>query len=220
MKLYSLSHSPFAMSVCIQIRHKNIPVDIVAPPETFKSPDFTAQYPLGKIPVLVLDGGISLGESTVIIDYLDAVFPANSMLPEDPLGRAQNGMLQRYTDSHLSSAMSPLFGVLMSVPGSDTGLLLKMDKLRAELDKLERLLSHLPDFKLRELQTGDICLVTTLFYAIELTKLYGDGPLIDHLPCVSAWWRWVNTFPAVAESIAELDVAYQVFLQKIQGVNM
>ncbi|MCB0197996.1 MAG: glutathione S-transferase N-terminal domain-containing protein, partial [Anaerolineae bacterium] len=57
MKLINLDHSPYAARIRIQIRKKNLPIEIIAPPLPLKSPEFMQKFTLGKIPLLELDDG-------------------------------------------------------------------------------------------------------------------------------------------------------------------
>ena len=57
------------------VDHENIP----APPH---SPEAVAVHPMGKIPVL-RHGGVALGESRAIIDYIDATFDGSRLVPAE-----------------------------------------------------------------------------------------------------------------------------------------
>ncbi len=50
--------------------------------------DYLAVNPAGLVPALET-GGLVLGQSIAIIDYLDAIHPEPRMIPADPLGRAR-----------------------------------------------------------------------------------------------------------------------------------
>jgi glutathione S-transferase len=83
MKLYASPASPFARKVRIvlhekRIEYEMIPVD-VAPIDNA----VVAINPLGKIPVLVLDDGTPVYDSSVIVEYLDTVTPVGRLIPED-----------------------------------------------------------------------------------------------------------------------------------------
>ena len=69
MRLYTLDHSPYSTRVRTQIRHKHLPIKFVRPPE-LRSKILKNTFPLGQLPVLELDDGELLGESTVILNYL------------------------------------------------------------------------------------------------------------------------------------------------------
>jgi glutathione S-transferase len=45
-----------------------------------KSPDFTAKYPQGQLPVLELDDGRVIGESIAICRYFEAMHPEPSLV--------------------------------------------------------------------------------------------------------------------------------------------
>ena len=213
MKLYNLDNSPFAARVRMQIRHKQLDVEVCAPPVALRTPEFAAAYPLNKIPVLELDDGNTLGESTAIMNYLEAVYPQPPMLPVSPLAHGHNEMLVRYTDNHLATPLSPMFRELIMPTGDAEHIASLIAPLRTELEKLENLLDWLPDFSERELQTGDLCLVAHLYYVTDLTERFGAADIYAGLDQVQAWQRWVNGYAAVADEIAVIDTAHQQFLQ-------
>ena len=53
-----------------------------------RSADYLAANPAGLVPALET-GGLVLGQSLAIIDYLDAIHPEPRMIPADPLRRAR-----------------------------------------------------------------------------------------------------------------------------------
>lgn len=53
-----------------------------------RSPDYLAVNPAGLVPALET-GGLVLGQSLAIIEYLDAIHPEPRMIPADPLRRAR-----------------------------------------------------------------------------------------------------------------------------------
>lgn len=53
-----------------------------------RSPDYLAVNPAGLVPALET-GGLVLGQSLAIIEYLDAIHPEPRMIPADPLLRAR-----------------------------------------------------------------------------------------------------------------------------------
>ena len=57
------------------------------------------------MPTLIHDGKV-IRESTVVNEYLDAVFPSPALKPDDPMGRAQMRLWTKMVDEglHLSCA--------------------------------------------------------------------------------------------------------------------
>ncbi len=53
-----------------------------------QDPGYLAKSPMGKVPSIEVDGTF-LCETVVILDYLEDAFPAQPLLPADPLARAK-----------------------------------------------------------------------------------------------------------------------------------
>jgi len=216
MKLLNLDNSPYATRVRIQIRHKKLPVDLLSSPIPLRTPEFAAAYPLAKLPVLELDSGDTIGESTVILDYLEDIYPEPALIPDTPLARAHNGMLVRCADNHLAPALFPLFALLLGASdGVDPQAQIAL--VEAELGKLERLLSNLADSASRSLWTGDICLTTVIWYVNALVAEFGRDDILAAYPAVSAWWQWVQGYPSVADTLQEMAQAHVAVMQQIRG---
>ncbi len=88
MKLVASRTSPYARKIFVVMAEKRIDVEFVE--ENVWSPDtgVTAHNPLTKIPVLLLDDGISLYDSRVIAEFLDGVTPVSRLIPEGGRERA------------------------------------------------------------------------------------------------------------------------------------
>jgi len=82
MKLLASLTSPFARKVRIVLAEKKIDYDLEQE-NPWNADTKIAQYnPLGKVPVLELDDGSTLYDSSVIVDYLDTVTPVGRLIPE------------------------------------------------------------------------------------------------------------------------------------------
>ena len=89
LELISTKRCPFVQRSVITLKHKGIDhrmtfVDSDDPPEWFRDVS-----PLGKVPVLRVDGETVIFESAVINEFLDDITPGQ-LHPEDPLLRALN----------------------------------------------------------------------------------------------------------------------------------
>jgi len=67
-----------------------------------------AASPLGKVPYLLTDDG-PLSESTVILEYIEAKYPAHPLLPADAYAAAKVRELIRYTELHLELVARNLY---------------------------------------------------------------------------------------------------------------
>ena len=86
--LYSLT-SPYARKVRIVAAEKRIAIDleqVVLADADCPVPQYN---PLGKIPVLIMDDGESLYDSSVIVDYLDQRTPVSHLIPQDTKSKFQ-----------------------------------------------------------------------------------------------------------------------------------
>jgi glutathione S-transferase len=71
------------------------------------APEFVKINPRGQVPVLIHDGR-TLTESTVICEYLDAVFPQVPLRPKDEYWRAQMRIWTKFVDEYFCWCVSTL----------------------------------------------------------------------------------------------------------------
>jgi glutathione S-transferase len=68
-------------------------------------------WPLASIPVLVDDDdGLTLPESTAIVEYLDALVPQPRLVPADPAAALQARLWDRIVDGHVMTPMQKIVG--------------------------------------------------------------------------------------------------------------
>lgn len=103
MKLYSAPLSLFARKVEIALHEKALPFERVMVPfnqrEGYapKHPDVIAANPKAQVPVLV-DQGLTLYDSTVILEYLEDAYPQPPLYPRTPQARARCRLLDVFAD--------------------------------------------------------------------------------------------------------------------------
>ncbi|MDZ3991363.1 maleylacetoacetate isomerase [Pseudomonas sp. Teo4] len=92
MQLYSFFNSSTSYRVRIALALKGLEVDyhgVNLRAGEQRQPQHRELSPIGGVPVLVRDDGISLTQSLAIIDYLDGLYPQAPLLPSEPLLRAR-----------------------------------------------------------------------------------------------------------------------------------
>jgi glutathione S-transferase len=104
VKLYThaRSLSPRRLALCLAEKKLTIPtveVDIGA--SAHRAPEFLAKNPLGRVPLLELDGGRTLSESDAIIEYLEELHPEPPLLGRDAWQRALTRQAERVIDRRL-----------------------------------------------------------------------------------------------------------------------
>jgi glutathione S-transferase len=98
MKLYDYGRAPNARRVRIFLMEKGLDltrVSIDIPGGGHRSPDFLRINSRGEVPVLMLEDGTTIAESTAICRYLEALSPAPSLYGADPVARARIEMWDR-----------------------------------------------------------------------------------------------------------------------------
>jgi glutathione S-transferase len=103
MKLYSGALSLFSRKVEIALREKGLPFERIQVPFSQtrgyspKHPDVLAANPKGQVPVLV-DGDLTLYDSTVILEYLEDAHPEPALLPQGAAERGRCRLLDVFAD--------------------------------------------------------------------------------------------------------------------------
>lgn len=107
MQLYYHPRSPYSHKVMIALAEKRVDVEAV-----MIRPDderFAKLTPLKKVPLLVLDDGWKIPESTIIIEYLDTHFSAGTQLiPDDRDLARQTRFHDRITDLYVTEPLLSL----------------------------------------------------------------------------------------------------------------
>ncbi|XP_058770203.1 probable glutathione S-transferase [Vicia villosa] len=98
VKLHGFWYSPFTFRVVWALNMKSIPYEHIEEDRFNKSPQLLQYNPVyKKTPVLVHDGK-PICESMLIVEYIDEIWPQNSLLPADPYDRAQARFWVKYVD--------------------------------------------------------------------------------------------------------------------------
>lgn len=110
MKLWYSPASPFVRKVLILAHETGIinQLELVDAASTAinPNPDLAKDNPLGKIPTLVLDEGISIFDSSVICEYLDGLHEGEKMIPESGLDRVNALVTQSLGDGIMEAAVA------------------------------------------------------------------------------------------------------------------
>lgn len=98
VKLHGFWYSPFTFRIVWALNLKGISYEHIEEDRFNKSPQLLQYNPVyKKIPVLVHDGK-PICESMLIVEYIDEIWPHNSLLPVDPYDRAQARFWVKYVD--------------------------------------------------------------------------------------------------------------------------
>ncbi|MGM0553688.1 MAG: glutathione S-transferase family protein [Pseudomonadota bacterium] len=211
LHLVSFPVCPFVQRSLITLRYKELPheityINLADPPEWFLE-----RSPLGKVPILVVNQNTIVFESEVINEYVDELAPP-SLLPEDPLARAQ----ARAWIEFLSEQTAVLHRWMLA--GDEDAAVQAREQACAGLERLEALVASDPLFTEREFSLIDAALAPLLMrYTLVRDPASPWDP--ETFPHLAARWERLGRLPAVRESVRE-DFALRLadFLESKGGV--
>ena len=165
MKLVTSLTSPYGRKVRIVLQEKKIPFQLqVENPWQADSvvPSFN---PLGKVPVLVLEGGESVFDSRVIVEYLDHVSPVAHLIPGEPKTRMVVRGVEALADGVTDAAVAIVLERKRAPEQQSSDWLLLQEKtLFRGLEALSEALGEKPWFLGNSMTLADIACGCMLGY--------------------------------------------------------
>jgi glutathione S-transferase len=198
MKLLYQTHSPYARKVLVAacelgLQHRLKVVHHDTSP-TRRNDEVFALNPLGKVPVLIVDDGPALFDSSVICEYLDGLHIGAKLIPTEhgaryralrrqalALGMADAGIAARWEAERRPEASR--------WPPMLQG---QLDKIAAACDLLEQEIGDAPSAETVP-DIGDIALATTLSW-IAFRNVYSFN---DGRPRLSVWYARFSQRPSM-----------------------
>jgi len=203
MKLYSGDLSPYSARVRMQIYAKGLSHIIIERPTDFGTPKFRERLPIGRIPVLDIDGDLML-ESEVISEYLEEVFPQPSLLGATPRETAHIRTLARLGDIYLMNNMFML-SPQTRVSSRNEGIVeLLGGQVVRNVKALERMIGRDGFACCGRLTLADCALAPALFLIENVLPGTGlDNPVPQNRN-VASYWAAIQQQEAAARILAEL----------------
>ena len=100
--IYEHPLSPYAQKVKISLDEKGVPYETRMPVAIGSGqPDhaFLKANPRGEVPALI-DGDVTVFDSTIILEYVEDKWPEPAMLPKSPADRAKARTIEEVMDTH------------------------------------------------------------------------------------------------------------------------
>jgi len=171
LKLYYHPLSTYSRRVRIALLEKNIPAELVEVDLFARAqfqPDYLARNPYGRVPTLEEDG-LTLFESSAILEYLEARYPEPALLPPDRTGRALTAMHLKLCDLELAANAHKILLPKRFMPREKW----KLDVMEKARTRIERHLSILE----KRLE-GQSYLIGDRFGLVEVAAI----PFLEFLP--------------------------------------
>jgi glutathione S-transferase len=213
MKLYSGPLSLFSRKVEIVLGEKGLAFEREMVPFSQakgyspKHPLVLAANPKAQVPVLV-DGDLTLFDSTIIAEYLEGAYPDRPLFPRDANARARCRLIELYGDEVLFAQVRHLL-FRTEPPHPDPKLQALREEegrqadvaIRAQYDALEDQLGD-REYFCGDVSVADIALFMTVLFALRL-----KGPTLEGHPALAAWHARVRARPAVSKVAGEVAAA-------------
>ena len=106
MKLVTSLTSPYGRKVRVALLEKKIPCQLQVENPWLPDSAVHAFNPLGKVPVLVLEDGVSVFDSRVIVEYLDHLTPVAHLIPPEPKSRMMVRGVEALADGVTDAAVA------------------------------------------------------------------------------------------------------------------
>ena len=211
LELISFKTCPFVQRAVITLNSKNVDykvtyIDLAEPPQWFLDVS-----PLGKVPVLKVDGEI-LFESAVINEYLDEI-TGGELQPKNPLERAKNRAWIEFASTMLGNSY------MMKMATDKENYNKYRDLLIQQIERVEGRLGEGPWFNGEQFTLADTA------FAPLFTHLAVGGEkfnMIDanRTPRVAAWSKRLMDLPAVQSSVVgEFEQLYLAALEKANSYS-
>jgi glutathione S-transferase len=201
--------SPYVRKVlaCMNLKGLAYEVDPITP--FFGNDEFERRSPLRRIPVLI-DGDVSICDSSVICAYLDEAYAERPLLPAEPGDRARARWLEEYADTRLGDVF--IWGLfyqkvvrpaVWGEPGDEERIARTLaEEIPATLDYLER---ELPSdgFLFGEIGLADIAIAS--FFRNAAYAGFEPDPE-----------RWPKTAGFVERTLAHASIASLLPFEDVQ----
>jgi glutathione S-transferase len=203
MKLYSGDLSPYSARVRMQIYAKGLTDIVIERPADFGGPKFREAFPIGRIPVLDIDGDM-MPESEVIAEYLEEVHPEPSLLGATPRESAHIRTLARLGDIYLMNNMFMLSPQTRASTRNEGIVELLGGQVVRNIKALDRMVGRDGFACCGRLTLADCALVPGLFLVENVLPSAGLDDPISANPNVAAYWAAIQQQEHAARTLAEL----------------
>ncbi len=194
LRLVSHHLCPYVQRAAIALAEKGAVyereyVDLAAKPEWF-----TRISPLGKVPLLLVDGTTVLFESAVICEYLEEVVDGPALHPADPLERARH----RGWVEVASAILNDIWGFYTAADSA--ALERKREDMRRKFATLETALGEGPFFAGAGFSLVDAAFGPVFRY-FDVFETFMDPRVFDDMPRLARWRRALAARPSVRDAV-------------------
>jgi glutathione S-transferase len=215
--------SLFSRKVEIALHEKGLPFEQILVPFTQtkgyspKNPDVLAINPKGQVPVLV-DGDLSLYDSTVILEYLEDAYPDPALFPKTSQERARCRLFDVFGDEVMLIPLRFLMHRTEPKPDDLERWHAKEAKAKESEPVLAGYFAQLDralqgrDYLCGAFSAADI----SIFMAVFWTRRLG-GPSLRGHEALAGWYARLSARPAFAKVVSEILAADAELSAPVEG---
>jgi glutathione S-transferase len=189
LELISTKRCPFVQRSVITLNYKGIDHDMIFIDLDDPPGWFLEISPMGRVPVLRVDGDTVIFESAVINEFLDEITPGR-LHPEDPLQRALNKSWIEFGGTCCSLTFQ------LMVAADEEAFEETVAELAENLGQVEKALGPGPYFNGDEFALIDAA-YAPIFIRLDVFRDLLDLHITDRLPRIEAWAERLLAMPAV-----------------------
>jgi glutathione S-transferase len=215
MKLYGSLASPYVARVVLFARLKGITLEPQMPEGGIKSPDYLSKNPMGKMPVLEVNG-MALPESEVICEFLEDLHPGTGGLPGNPVERAHARLVSRVHDVYVAPSVSILFRNFNPATRDVNAVAHAKQSLETGVGYLEHFVKAAP-FAAGSAPSLADCTLLPAFLILRKTAVPAFG-LTDPTAGtgrLGRWWSTVERDSTIGRFLEEYSAAVDAFLKRL-----
>jgi glutathione S-transferase len=210
VKLYSWDLSPYSARVRMQIYAKGLNHIAIEPPPTYGTAKFYKDHPIGRIPLLEIDGE-AMPESEVIAEYLEEIYPEPSLLGATPRENAHIRTLARIGDVYLMNntfmlaVQTRVLAAKTPVTTGNEGIIALLGgQLASNTKALDRMIGRDGFACLGRITLADCALVPALFFLENVLPGTGLADPIAANANVAAYRAAIRREECAARILVEL----------------
>lgn len=209
LKLHGFAVSNYYNVVKHALLLKNIPFEevLVRPNQ---SPEMLAKSPMGKVPFLECEQG-TLTEANIILEYLDACYPATPLYPVEAFAQAKVKQLFKTVELYVEGPAHDLVPVLMGMEVSEQTKQDVNNRLNRGLPAFQRLAKFSPYASGNTLTAADLF----IYYAIKLskitTKVALQRDIVAEVKGLAEFMSLMDESPIAQQVIADNKAALKAF---------
>jgi len=209
LKLCGFHLSNYHNKVRLALLEKGVQFEEDAGCSPSQKDEWLARSPIGKVPILELDGGRRLAESAVICEYLEEAYPQKPLLPKDPYERAKVRELVTFIELHLELVARRLYAPLFfGAPPAHEDVKAAVEKdLAKGVRALKAVAKFDPYIAGKDLTLADCAAFVSLPLVSLVSKRAFGRDFLEEIPQAKPYLKMLGERPVFAKVKEDLKSA-------------